>query len=79
MTVHEILENYGYIVHTDEDLGFTVSWNGSATFNIFERRADRGYRCIDCITDYDVRNVVQAADVAFEYCRMVHNEMLEAA
>jgi hypothetical protein len=79
MTVHEILENYGFIVHTDENLGFTIAWNGSATFNIFEVRGDRGYRNIDTITDYDVRDVKQAADVAFDYCRMIHNEMLEVA
>lgn len=79
MKLHTIIEDFGYIVHTDEDLDFIVAWNGSATFNIFESRVERGYRCIDTITDYDVRNVQQASDVAFDYCRMVHKEMMEAA
>ena len=79
MKLNTILEDFGYIVHVDTDLDLTFAWNGFATINVFSPKASGEYANVDTTVDYDLRTVDQAADAAFDYCRMVHKEMLEAA
>jgi hypothetical protein len=48
------------IVAADSELGYIVTWNGSATFEVFAELVDSGKECfqaIDCFTLYDVDRV----------------------
>ena len=79
MNLHTLIENYGFVVHTDQELGFIFSWNGFATVNVFTIMTSGDYFCIDTLTDYHIRDVKEAADVALDSCLSVHNEIIEAA
>jgi len=51
--LHDVLGTTGAILASDRDRGICVSWNGSATFNLWS--IDGGsFTALDCRTRYDV-------------------------
>jgi hypothetical protein len=65
MNMFEIL-NGKAIVAGDEDYGLVVTWNGSATFEIFDV-IDGLFRAIDVHTRYDVNSVAEARKIGDEF------------
>ena len=71
MTLRQIVNSYGYIVHADEELGLVFAWNGFATLNVLAERAESGYRCVDTYTDYAMTTPQQARQEAMSFCQNV--------
>tara|TARA_R100000008_G_C3564197_1_gene158122 strand:+ start:555 stop:773 length:219 start_codon:yes stop_codon:yes gene_type:complete len=42
-----------------------ISWNGSATFNVFMNG-----KAVNCFTEYDIKNIDQAQQTADEWLAM---------
>ena len=56
------LTEYGRIVHYAD--GYAVTWNGSATFNVYSKVSGRLF-AEDCFTVYGVTTVDAAMDEAW--------------
>lgn len=50
-TIYEVMQ-YGTIIAADEDLGVIVTWNGSATLNLWADRGAGEWDGTDCRTIY---------------------------
>jgi hypothetical protein len=69
MDIFEILQGK-VVVYGDAETGVIVAWNGSATFELFCKRADGLFDAIEVRTRYDVDNVnsiAQARKIAEEF------------
>jgi len=69
MDIFEILEGK-VVVYGDAETGLIVAWNGSATFELFCKRANGLFDAIEVRTRYDVDNVNgigQACKIAEEF------------
>ncbi len=85
--LHEIVENYGYVVFVSEEFDSLITWNGSATLLFWAPLAEDassgewipgGYRRpkawtnTDIQTNYELTDVRKAVKAAEEW----HEEML---
>lgn len=78
-TIIEAVQEFGPIVHVDEDLGFIFCWNLSHTFNILT--AFNGlYQVADAFQNYDIERSAKLAEViecCISYCINLHDELNE--
>jgi hypothetical protein len=69
MNIFEILEGK-VVVYGDAETGVIVTWNGSATFELFCERANGLFDAIEVRTRYDVdsvNSIAQARKIAEEF------------
>jgi len=69
MTLRQIVNSYGFVVHVDEELGLVFAWNGFATLNVLVDHTDGDYRSRDCFTSYDMTTPELARQEALSYCQ----------
>jgi len=62
-SIIEAVQDFGPIVHVDEDLGFIFCWNRNHTFNVLTKFNDR-YQVVDAFQNYDVERTGLFADRA---------------
>ena len=48
--------------------GLIITWNGSATFNVYNgNNLEQQLVCVDCFTNYDVKNLEDAVEAACDW------------
>lgn len=69
MEIFEIVETNGAIIHANSELGFFITWNGSATFQWWNARGvNRStFEAVDIRTVYNVETLKQAEAEAQEW------------
>jgi hypothetical protein len=78
-TIIEAVQEFGPIVHVDEDLGFIFCWNRSHTFNVLTKFNDR-YQVADAFQNYDVERTDSLSKVISKcecYCINLYDELNE--
>jgi hypothetical protein len=62
LSIFDIVENSGSIIYGDRELGFIISWNGSATFQWFTARNEERnqFAVVDIRTAYGIETLKQA-------------------
>ena len=78
-TIIEAVQEFGPIVHVDEDLGFIFCWNLSHTFNVLT--AFNGlYQVTDAFQNYDIKQTDSLPKVISKckyYCDNLYDELNE--
>jgi hypothetical protein len=78
-TIIEAVQEFGPIVHVDEDLGFIFCWNRSHTFHVLT--AFNGlYQVADSFQNYDVERTDSLSKVISKcecYCANLYDELNE--
>jgi hypothetical protein len=66
MDIFQILQGK-VLVYGDAETGLIVAWNGSATFELFCKRADGLFDAIEVRTRYDANSIGEARKIAQEF------------
>lgn len=78
-TIIEAVQEFGPIVHVDEDLGFIFCWNLSHTFNVLTKFNDR-YQVTDAFQNFDIKQTDSLPKVISKckcYCENLYDELNE--
>jgi hypothetical protein len=69
MNIFEIVETNGAIIHANDELGFFITWNGSATFQWWNAKDINrlSFEAVDIRTVYDIATLKQAEAEAEEW------------
>ena len=69
LNIFEVVENNGAIIHANEELGFFITWNGSATFQWFTYADNTNayFKAVDVRTVYAVETLAMAEAEAREW------------
>lgn len=77
MRINDVLE-YGFLIHSDDDLGFYFTWNGYSTFNVFYETKPGEFDCADTFTSHDECDTIYEAVRHCEgYVKRIIDEMNE--
>lgn len=61
MNIYEIVENNGFVIYGNEELGVLITWNGSATLLWWSRDYSVGnWDNSDIRTRYDIKTIQEA-------------------
>jgi hypothetical protein len=78
-TIIEAVQEFGPIIHVDEDLNFIFCWNRSHTFNVLT--ASNGFYVVaDAFQNYDVERTDSLSSVINKcerYCEALYDELNE--
>lgn len=77
MRIADVLE-LGFLIHSDDDLGFYFTWNGYSTFNVFYEMKPGEFDCADCFTSEDsCDSIYEAVRHCEGYVKRVMDELDE--
>lgn len=67
--IFSIVQNNGAVIYANEELEFFITWNGSATFQWFNKEHYAGifFKVVDIRTVYGVETLAQAEAEAKEW------------
>ena len=75
MNIFEIVETNGAIIHTVEELGCFITWNGSATFQWWNSK-DINRLTFEAVDIRTVYNITTLADAEREAREWVESELV---
>lgn len=69
-------------IHNEPSLGFQIYWNESCTFNVWQMFCDGpderpSMTEVDCFTTMEPPSRERAKELALNYCKNIHDELME--
>jgi hypothetical protein len=71
MNIFEVVETNGAIIHANDELGFFITWNGSATLQWWNAKDINRltFEAVDIRTDYNLKSLADAEREANEWVK----------